>query len=33
MSGMSESEACPPSPTTDDPTVLPSPTSFPSSSQ
>ena len=33
MSGMSEIEACLPSPTADDPLALPSPTSSPSSSQ
>ena len=32
-SGVSEIAACPPSPIADDPSVLPSPTSFPSSSQ
>ena len=32
-SGVSETAACPPSPITDDPSALPSPTSFPSSSQ
>ena len=33
MSGMSEIAACPPSPIDDDPSALPPPTSFPSSSQ